>query len=123
MVDEDRLLQQLDELYNQPNLKLDSDVAGATGAIGDTGLTGAVSPLPLPPLPTENSSVCSPYQVVREAIEMHKLRLQYDLEINRQIRETIREMKQDIFNEQKQLMNLFKNEITALRDLGMNVDG
>lgn len=121
MVDEDSLLQQLDELYFQPMApKLEPSDIGATGM---TGITGDVAPLPLPPLPVDNNAVCNPYQMVREAIEMHKLRLQYDLEINRQIRETIKAMKQDIFAEQKQMMELFRVEISALRELGVNVGG
>jgi hypothetical protein len=107
----------LDELYLQPAIvKLESDM-------GVSGITGDVAPLPLPPLPVDNANVCSPYQMVREAIEMHKLRMQYDLEINRQIRQTIRDMKQDIFSEQKQIMELFRVEISALKDLGVNVGG
>jgi hypothetical protein len=96
-----------------------SDI-GVTGLTGTVGSTGDIAPLPLPPLPKEDPSVCGPYQMIREAIELHKLRLQYDLEINRQIRETIKEMKQDIFSEQRQMMDLFKNEISALRDLGFS---
>lgn len=112
MVSDDDFLLQLDELYSQPNLGVDdTGVTGATGDIvSDGGATGGTS-----------GFTCESFQIAKEAIELHRLRLQYSLEVNKKVRDLIRDMKQDIFNEQKQVMEMFRVEVASLKELGVDV--
>ena len=112
MTSDDDFLLQLDELYSQPSLGIDTGVTGATGdaPIADGGATGSTS-----------GFTCESFQIAKEAIELHRLRLQYSLEVNKKVRDLVRDMKQDIFSEQKQVMEMFRVEVASLKELGVDV--
>jgi hypothetical protein len=112
--DEDFLLQ-LDELYSQPKFGTDS-----ASEIEDDVPTPDVPNEPAGGITGGTGTVCETFQTVKEAIEMHRLRMQYSLEVNQKVRELIKDMKQDIFNDQKRMMEMFGAGVISIK--GIDVD-
>ena len=112
--DEDFLLQ-LDELHSQQRLGIDS-----SSEIEDDAPTPDVPNEPAGGITGSTGAICGTFQRVKEAIELHRLRMQYSLEVNQKVRELIKDMKQDIFNDQKRIMEMFGAGVVSIK--GIDVD-
>ena len=114
IVYEEQLMSQLDELYNPPSDSVDINAQDS------------VDPNPIDPLPTNtqpSDDLPSPqlgnYDLIKKGIELRNLKLNHDLEVNTKIREIIRKMKDDIFEDQKKLMEMMSSNVQALKNLSI----
>jgi hypothetical protein len=76
------------------------------------------APVDIPTVPIVPSDS---YEMLRQNIELHRLRMNNELELNRKVREAIQEMKNNIFANQARSIEIFKSQMESLKELGFSI--